>query len=94
MNLQNARVQYIYLMRYSAADVSLHQGKRGGYFHNEGLPNGNRAPFSEAAATLVPESMSIYNEEAYYFQDTYLTDFSIVPNDPRRRTPAIPAPIV
>lgn len=53
------RQSLIYLMRYSAADVNLRQGKRGGDFYNEGLPNGNRAPFSEAAATLVPEAMSI-----------------------------------
>lgn len=51
----------IYLMHYSAADVNLRQGKRGGYFHNESLPNGNRALFSEAAATLVPEAMSVQN---------------------------------
>lgn len=84
----------IHLIRYGAADVNLHKGKRGGYFHNEGLPGGNRALSSEAAATLVPVAMSIYNEPAFYFPDTYLMDFSIVPNDPRRRPPAIPAPIV
>lgn len=81
-------------MHYSAADVNLHQGKRGGYFHNEGLPNGNRVSFSEAAPTLVSVAMRIYKQQAYCFQDTYLRDFSIVPNDPRRRPPAIPAPIV
>lgn len=54
-------------MRYCAEEVHLQQGKRGGYLHNEGLPNGNRAPFSEAAATLVPVAMSTYNKQASYF---------------------------
>lgn len=73
---------------YSAADVwNLRQGKRGGYFHSEGLPNGNGAPFSEAAATLVPEAMSISKlQQAYYFQENVLNRCLNSPKWPAQKT--------